>query len=125
MTNYVSLPDECKQEFYKLRDEEDEYTENLSLLTEQLQSELTKRRVKYVTRKEILSYPSETHVFNQLGKAFLISDVKSLDDKLRTDLGNSDQKILKIKKTGAYLVSMRDGVRKQISDLVSPYVHTQ
>lgn len=120
---YVTLPDECKSEFYRLRDEENSYNENLSLLTEQLQSELAKRKAKYITRREILSYPSDARVFNQLGTAFLLSDVHTLDDKLRGELKISDQKILKIKQTGAYLINMRDNVRKQINDLLAPYLN--
>ena len=120
---YVTLPDECKSDFYRLRDEEDSYTENLSLLTEQLQAELTKRKAKFITRREILSYPKDARVFNQLGKAFLLNDVQTLDYKLRAELKSSDQKILKIKQTGAYLISMRDNVRKQISDILAPYIN--
>ena len=120
---YVTLPDECKSDFYRLRDEEDSYTENLSLLTEQLQAELTKRKAKFITRREILSYPKDARVFNQLGKAFLLNDVQTLDDKLRAELKSSDQKILKIKQTGEYLISMRDNVRKQISDILAPYIN--
>ncbi|OHT10476.1 Prefoldin subunit 1 [Tritrichomonas foetus] len=119
----VSFPDELKEQFYKLRNEEDKHTETLARLTAQLEGELKSRRTKFITRREISTYSNDVPVYSQLGNAFLLSDVPTLVSQIRKDLGKSDEKVLKIKQTGIYIVGQREDVRKQISDMIAPYMN--
>lgn len=118
----IRLPEEQMQQFIKLRQEDERLTENLNKVTAQLDVELRNRRTKFITRREISSYPENTRVFQSVGKAFVLDTAPHICETLREDLKKSDDKILKIKKTGIFIVSQRDETNNQISELVKPFM---
>ena len=118
----VRLPEEQLQQFLRYRQEEDRYTENLNKLTAQLEVELRNRRTKFITRREISQLNEDAKVYQSVGKAFLLETVPETVRQLREDLGKSDQRVLKLKQTGIYIVGQRDDVRTQINEIVKPYV---
>lgn len=118
----IRLPEEQMNQYLKFRQEEETCQENLSRATIQLESELRNRRQKFITRQEISKLSPDVPVYNTVGKAFILDSVPSTVEKLRNDLGKSDEKILSIKKTGVYILGKQDDIRNQIDELLMPYV---
>lgn len=118
----IRLPDEQMQQFMKLRQEDERLGENLQKVTAQLERELRNRRTKFITRREVSSYTDNTPIYRSVGKAFILSSKAETVDALRNDLGESDQKVLKLKQTGIFIVGQRDDTQNQISDLVKPFI---
>jgi chaperonin cofactor prefoldin len=118
----VALPEDVAAQYYKYSQEVDRLTENLQKTTAQLEAELQSRRSKFITRREILNYGQDVPIYKTVGKAFVLNDVKTAAENLRSDLAKSDQRVLAIKKTGIYIVGQRDGVKAQIAELLKPYV---
>lgn len=118
----IRLPEEQMNQYMKFRQEEERCRENLGRATVQLETELRNRRQKFITRQEIAKLPADVPVYNTVGKAFVLDSVPATVEKLRADLGKSDEKILAIKKTGVYILGQQDDVRGQIEELLTPYI---
>jgi chaperonin cofactor prefoldin len=118
----IHLPPEQLQQYTRYQQENARLAENLSKVTAQLEIELTVRRSKWVTRKEISNLGADVPVYKIVGKAFLLDDVPSTVASLRAELGKSDQRILQLKKTGIYIVGQQDEVGVQIRELVKPFL---
>jgi chaperonin cofactor prefoldin len=118
----IRLPEEQLQQYVRFTQEDSRLTENLSKVTAQLEAELASRRAKFITRKEVLNLGADVLVYKTVGKAFVRESVKATADQLRAELARSDERILKIKKTGIYIVGERDAVRQQIDELVKPFL---
>jgi chaperonin cofactor prefoldin len=118
----IRLPEEQLQQYIRFTQEDGRLTENLAKVTAQLEAELASRRAKFVTRKEVLNLGTDVLVYKTVGKAFIRDSVKATADQLPVELARSDDRILKIKKTGIYIVGERDAVRQQIDELVKPFL---
>ena len=118
----ISLPDEQLKQYRKLHIEEEKHSEALAKASAQLDSELRQRRSKFITRHEIQQLASDTPVYRSLGKAFIKGTVQDTVESLRNELGTSDKRIQQIKMQGVYVVLQRDQVRKQIGELIQPYM---
>lgn len=119
----IRLPEEEMQQYIKFSQEDERLGENLQKVTAQLESELVNRRSKYITRKEVSQYGDDVPVYRTVGKAFILDTTRNTEESLRQDLAKSDQKILKIKQTGVYIVGQQDGVRMQINELLKPFIN--
>ena len=118
----IRLPEDQMNQYIKYRQEEERCIENINRATVQLETELRNRRSKYITRQEIAKLPQDVPVYSSVGKAFLLDSVPTTLEKLRSELGKCDEKVLLIKKTGIYILGQQDEVRNQIDELLAPYI---
>jgi chaperonin cofactor prefoldin len=118
----IRLPEEQLQQYVRLTQEDGRLSENLAKVTAQLEAELGARRAKFITRKEVLNLGADVMVYKTVGKAFILDTVKGTADQLRAELARSDDRVLKIKRTGIYIVGEREVVRQQIDELVKPFL---
>jgi chaperonin cofactor prefoldin len=118
----IRLPPEQLAQYQRFQQENQRLAENLGKVSGQLEAELSARRAKWLTRKEISNLGASVPVYKAVGKAFLLDDVPSTVASLRAELGKADQRILQLKKTGIFIVGQQQEVTVQIRELVKPYL---
>ena len=118
----IHLPEEQLNQYYKLHAEDERLGEQLGKFSAQLDHELRVRRTKYITRHEIRKINPETPVYLSCGKAFILDSVPTTIQTLKKDLQKSDKTILTIKKTGIHIQGQQDHIRRQVNELIKPYI---